>query len=63
MKTVAFLLSLALVLGGVAASPAVDTASAGHDQCPDPDYPCDPQPYTPRELVCAILEHYGLCQT
>ncbi len=61
MKAITLVLTLALVLGGVAATPVVDTVSAGHNQCPDRDYPCDVQPYTTKELVCAILEHYGFC--
>ncbi len=61
MKAITLVLTLALVLGGVAATPAVEPVSAGHEQCPDPDYQCDPQPYTTKELLCAVLEHYGLC--
>ncbi len=61
MKAITFALTLALVLGGIAASPAVEPVEAGHNQCPDRDNPCDIQPYTPKELACAVLEHYGLC--
>ncbi len=62
MKAITVALAIVLVLGAVASSPAVEPVEARHEQCPEPDMPCNIQPHMdPKDWMCAALGILGFC--